>query len=70
MEWISILNETRKPEKGQIVVAWLSKRKEPACCKYDEDRFGPIFNELVPVDIDNDKEDLISHWLPLPENPT
>lgn len=70
MEWISVKEKSRKPKLGEIVVAWMAKKKEPVCVRYHEDEHGPIWMELVEVDIDNfDREDLISHWMPLPEKP-
>jgi hypothetical protein len=65
--WISV--KDRIPEEGQIVVAWLSRRKEPACVRYTTDKRGPLWKELVLVDIYEDREDLVSHWLELPSNP-
>lgn len=64
-KWISV--RQKKPENGQIVVAWMSKRQEPVCVCYD--RVDDIWNELVDADIYDDREDLISHWMPLPEPP-
>lgn len=68
-KWISIKNKNKKPCIGQVVVAWLSIRKEPACVRYEEDKRGPLWVELVSVDIYQDREDLISHWMPLPDAP-
>jgi hypothetical protein len=67
MEWIRV--EDRSPEKGQIVVAWLARTQEPVCVRFDIDRLGPIWTELVAVDRYSAREDLISHWMPLPEPP-
>lgn len=67
MEWISV--KDRLPNEGDIVVAWLFKKKEPACVRFERDKHGPIWYELVTVDRDNDREDLITHWMPLPEPP-
>lgn len=69
MNWISVRDKSRKPEIGQIVVAWMSIAKEPVCVRYDEDEYGPIWTQLVPVDSFLQREDLISHWIPLPELP-
>lgn len=66
-KWISV-KDKKKPEIGEIVVAWLSERKEPVCVRYEEDENGPIWTELVPVDIYSDREDLISKWIPLPNS--
>lgn len=68
-EWISVKDKTQKPAIGQIVVAWLSITKEPSCVRYEEDRFGPKWVDLVPVDIYMDREDLVTHWMPLPKPP-
>lgn len=67
MEWISV--KERTPEIGQIVLAWMSKRKEPVVVKFDKDSHGPLYIELVPIDIHCDREDLISHWLPITPPP-
>lgn len=66
-EWISV--KERTPEVGQIVVGWLSKRKEPSCVRFEIDDIGPIYWELVQFDIFDDRQDLVSHWMPLPSPP-
>jgi nuclear transport factor 2 (NTF2) superfamily protein len=63
-EWIDV--KIRKPEVGQLVVGWLSRHQEPACLTYEEDGF---WRELVMFDPDEDREDKVSHWMPLPEKP-
>lgn len=67
MKWIKVTD--KKPIIGQIVVAWMQNKQEPTCVRYEEDRFGPVWTELVEVDICYDREDLISHWMPLPKPP-
>jgi hypothetical protein len=68
MKWISV--KDHPPEKGQIVVAWLSKKREPCCVRYEIDNDGyPIWIELVSVPIDYQREDIITHWMPLPKPP-
>ena len=67
MEWISI--KDRMPECGDIVVAWLSKKREPSCVRFDIDSQGPVYYDLVPVDRFMDREDIVTHWTPLPEPP-
>jgi hypothetical protein len=67
MKWISV--KDRMPKKGQIIVVWLSRQKEPSCVTYDEDEQGPIYWEFVEVPREMDREDLVSHWLLLPEPP-
>lgn len=67
IKWVSV--KERLPLEGSVVVAWLSRKKEPACVRFEIDKLGPKWTELVQVEIWNDREDLISHWLPLPEPP-
>lgn len=64
MEWIRV--QEKLPEEGSIVLAWMSKRKEPVCVRFERDQHGPVWRELVQVDILDDREDLISHWIPIP----
>lgn len=66
-KWIKV--EDQLPECGQIVVAWMFNQKEPVCVRFDRDRYGPIWRELVMVPIETPREDLISHWIPLPIPP-
>ena len=66
MEWISV--KDKSPQIGQIVVGLLSSL-EPVCVKYDLDRFGPIWVELQEIDRYIDREDIITHWISLPELP-
>lgn len=67
IEWIK--TSDCEPEIGSFVVAWLSKRKEPVCCRIEKDPLGLIYRELVEVSIFADREDIITHWLPLPKPP-
>lgn len=67
MEWIGV--KDRSPKNGEIVVAWLSEIKEPACVRYTIDDQGPLWEELVKIDIYTDREDIITHWMQLPEQP-
>lgn len=67
MTWISV--KKKKPDVGQLVVVWMVNRKEPVCCRVEQDQHGLVFRELVAVDIYCDREDLVSHWIPLPEAP-
>lgn len=60
MEWISV--KERTPEIGQIVLAWMSKRKEPVVVKFDKDNH-------TSLDVYCDREDLISHWHPITPPP-
>lgn len=70
MEWISIYDKSNKPKINEICVAWMAALKEPVCVRYTEDEHGPLWIELVDIDIfDNSRKDLISHWMPLPEPP-
>ena len=68
-EWISVKDKSKKPKIGEIVVAWIFKQKEPVCVRYNEDKVGPIWMELIEVDREMDREDLITHWMPLPKLP-
>lgn len=47
----------------------MSISKEPVCCRYDEDRLGAMWIELVSVDRLMDREDRISYWMEIPEVP-
>lgn len=67
MEWISV--KEKKPEINQIVVAWLHNLKEPSCVLYTQDKHGDLWNDLVEGDIWDYREDLVSHWMPLPNPP-
>ena len=63
-EWIRV--EDQKPEVGQLVVGWLKRHKESACLRFEEDG---IWRELVMFDPDGEREDKVSHWMPLPDIP-
>lgn len=67
MKWINV--KEKSPKEGEIIVAWLSKKKEPACVRFERDNFGPKYIELVEVDRFHLREDIITHWLPLPQFP-
>lgn len=69
MEWISVKSQT--PDIDQIVVAWMHKKKEPVCVRFTKDEHGPLWLELEEVDawMSDREEDIISHWIPLPEPP-
>lgn len=67
MTWIRV--QEQSPNIDQIVVAWMLKRKEPCCVRYTKDTHGPLWVELVECDIWEDREDIITHWMPLPESP-
>lgn len=69
MEWTSVKDKTKKPKIGQLAVCWLSEAKEPCCCRYEEDEIGPMWVELVMFDIYQTREDIITHWIPLPNPP-
>lgn len=62
-EWINVRDQ--KPEVGQLVVAWMQRKQEPICCKIQKDSHGLIWRELITVDVMDDREDLITHWMPL-----
>ena len=61
--WIDITEES--PKTGQLILVWLSIRKEPSVVRYEVDSHGPLFTELVEVDRMCDREDLVTHWIPL-----
>lgn len=64
MKWIDIKEE--EPKEGQIIVVWLAEQKEPACVRVEKDSEGyNLFIELVPVDRYCDREDVVTHWMPL-----
>lgn len=65
MDWIDVKDKSKKPEIGQCCLAWLFRQKEPAIVQYDEDSQGQIWRELVSDSFGFDREDLISHWLPI-----
>lgn len=67
MEWIHVQDQS--PKRGQIVVAWLSRQREPVCVRYEMDKIGPLWRELVDVDRMMDREDIVTHWMPLPKSP-
>ena len=68
MEWISV--KDKLPNEGQIIVVWLSKKKEPTCVEFEIDEYVPKYVELCPVDIYCDREDLVTHWMPIPVPPS
>ena len=63
-EWISV--KDHKPKYGSLVVGWLERRAEPCCLIYGDDDY---WRELTHCDIDDHREDHVSHWMPLPEPP-
>ena len=67
-EWISV--KKKLPSEGDIVVAWLTSHKEPACVKFTMDDYGQCWEELVSIDRYMSREDHISHWIPLPDPPS
>ena len=65
--WINV--KERLPEEGQIVVCYLSRKKEPCVVKFGIDRFGPVWTEIVLSDRFNCREDIVTHWMEIPEVP-
>jgi hypothetical protein len=66
VEWIRV--QDKSPEIGQIVVVWLQNLRAPCCVRYEIDKFGPVWVELVEIDRwDVRNSDLVTHWMPLPE---
>ncbi len=62
-EWISIYDKSKEPEVGEVYVCWMHKLQEPVCCRFSRDEHGPLWLELVEVDIFLDREDLITHYM-------
>lgn len=70
MKWIKGQKNGPQPKKGQIVVAWLKKAREPRCLRVEEDKHGSLWVELTPTDADDTRgTDLVTHWMPLPPPP-
>jgi len=67
IQWISVKDSL--PEENQIVLAWMSILKEPTVVMFSRDKKGTLWTELVMVDLYDDREDRISHWIPIPDDP-
>lgn len=49
IEWLDIAEHV--PIKGNIILVWLERLNEPCVVQVNRDEHGPVYYELVKIDI-------------------
>lgn len=64
-KWYQATKDNPKPDDGEIIIGWLKNADEPCAlrAKHEMNSDYIDYQELVPVDIFFNREDIVTHWM-------